>query len=81
MREPTWIIYAQSGALTVEGLQRTELAQPATDPLENKKEGGPLENKKEGGPQGAHWRTSAASRDGHTSLECERSSGLNQGAK
>jgi hypothetical protein len=72
MREPTWIIYAQSGALTVEGLQRTELAQPATDPLENKKEGG---------PQGAHWRTSAASRDGHTSLECERSSGLNQGAK
>jgi hypothetical protein len=72
MREPTWSIYAQSGALTVEGLQRTELAQPATDPLENKKEGG---------PQGAHWRTSAASRDGHTSLECERSSGLNQGAR
>jgi hypothetical protein len=40
MRETTWIIYAQSGALTVEGLQRTELAPPATDPLENKKKVG-----------------------------------------
>jgi hypothetical protein len=37
MRETTWIIYAQSGALTVEGLQHAELAQSAIDPLENKK--------------------------------------------
>jgi hypothetical protein len=40
MRETRWLIYAQSGALTVEGLQQAELAQPATDFLENKKEGG-----------------------------------------
>jgi hypothetical protein len=40
MREKTWIIYAQSGALAVEGLQQAELAQPATDLLENKKKVG-----------------------------------------
>jgi anaerobic ribonucleoside-triphosphate reductase activating protein len=33
MRETTWIIDAQSGALTVEGLQQSELAQLATDLL------------------------------------------------
>jgi anaerobic ribonucleoside-triphosphate reductase activating protein len=33
MRETTWIIDTQSGALTVEGLQQSELAQLATDLL------------------------------------------------
>ena len=33
MRETTWIIDAQSGALTVEGLKQSELAQLATDLL------------------------------------------------
>jgi hypothetical protein len=33
MRETTWIIDSQSGALTVEGLQQSELAQLATDLL------------------------------------------------
>lgn len=33
MRETTWIIDAQSGALTVEGLRQSELAQLATDLL------------------------------------------------
>jgi hypothetical protein len=39
------------------------------------------ENKKESGKQGAHWRTSAASRDGHTSLKCQRYSTVNHGGK
>jgi anaerobic ribonucleoside-triphosphate reductase activating protein len=33
MRETTWIIDSQSGALTVEGLQQSELSQLATDLL------------------------------------------------
>jgi len=33
MSETTWIIDSQSGALTVEGLQQSELAQLATDLL------------------------------------------------
>src|SRR5262249_27866474 len=40
-----------------------------------------MENKKESGQQGAHWRTSAAGRDGHPSPECQRYSTVNQGGK
>src|SRR5215510_4938724 len=40
-----------------------------------------MENEKESGQQDAHWRTNAASRNGHTSLECQRPSTINQGDK
>src|SRR5262252_1001454 len=40
-----------------------------------------MENEKESGQQDAHWRTSAARRDGRPSLRCQRSLTINQGGK